>query len=266
MEENHRVEMEGKQVMRIDINCDFGESFGVYRLSEEEAILDYVTSVNIACGFHAGDPLVMRKTVQMALEKGVAIGAHPGFPDLLGFGRRNINVTPDEVYAYVVYQVGALSAFVKAEGGKMSHVKPHGALYNMAAKEAVLAEAIAKAVYDMDPTLTLYGLAGSELITAGKRIGLKTASEVFADRTYQQDGLLTPRSEPNALITDEREAVYQVMRMVQEGRVRSLQGIDVPIEAETVCIHGDGAQAVLFARNLYETLQAAGIEIRPVSD
>jgi 5-oxoprolinase (ATP-hydrolysing) subunit A len=262
VEENHRTEMEGKQVMRIDINCDFGESFGVYRLSEEEAILDYVTSVNIACGFHAGDPLVMRKTVQMALEKGVAIGAHPGFPDLLGFGRRIINVTPDEVYAYVVYQVGALSAFVKAEGGKMSHVKPHGALYNMAAKEAVLAEAIAKAVYDVDPTLILYGLAGSELITAGKKIGLKTASEVFADRTYQQDGSLTPRSEPNALITDEREAVRQVIRMVQKGRVRSIQGIDVSIEAETVCIHGDGAKAVLFAKYLYEALQAVGAEIR----
>ncbi|MBA2875543.1 LamB/YcsF family protein [Thermaerobacillus caldiproteolyticus] len=251
---------------RIDINCDFGESFGAYRIGEEEAILDYVTSVNIACGFHAGDPIVMRKTVQMALSRGIAVGAHPGFPDLLGFGRRNIDVTPDEVYAYVVYQVGALSAFVKAEGGELTHVKPHGALYNMSAKDVPLAEAIAKAVYDIDPTLILYGLAGSELITAGKKIGLKTASEVFADRTYQQDGSLTQRSDPNALIADEREAVRQVMRMVQEGRVRSLQGIDVSIEAETVCIHGDGAKAVIFAKQLYETLQDAGVEIRPFSD
>ncbi|WP_199427031.1 LamB/YcsF family protein [Thermaerobacillus caldiproteolyticus] len=251
---------------RIDINCDFGESFGAYRIGEEEAILDYVTSVNIACGFHAGDPIVMRKTVQMALSRGIAVGAHPGFPDLLGFGRRNIDVTPDEVYAYVVYQVGALSAFVKAEGGKLTHVKPHGALYNMSAKDVPLAEAIAKAVYDIDPTLILYGLAGSELITAGKKIGLKTASEVFADRTYQQDGSLTQRSDPNALIADEREAVRQVMRMVQEGRVRSLQGIDVSIEAETVCIHGDGVKAVIFAKQLYETLQDAGVEIRPFSD
>ncbi|EID44692.1 hypothetical protein B4168_2746 [Anoxybacillus flavithermus] len=247
--------------MRVDLNCDFGESFGIYRLGEEKEILQYVTSVNIACGFHAGDPLVMRKTVQMALEQNVAIGAHPGFPDLLGFGRRNIAVTPDEAYAYVVYQVGALSAFVKAEGGTLTHVKPHGALYNMAAKDAVLAEAIARAVYDVDATLILYGLAGSELINAGKKIGLQTASEVFADRTYQQDGSLTPRSDPRALIVDEQEAVQQVLMMVKEKRVRSLQGNDVPIEAETVCIHGDGKKAVLFARRLYEALQKEGITV-----
>lgn len=247
--------------MRVDLNCDFGESFGIYRLGEEKEILQYVTSVNIACGFHAGDPLVMRKTVQMALEQNVAIGAHPGFPDLLGFGRRNIAVTPDEAYAYVVYQVGALSAFVKAEGGTLTHVKPHGALYNMAAKDAVLAEAIARAVYDVDATLILYGLAGSELINAGKKIGLQTASEVFADRTYQQDGSLTPRSDPRALIVDEQEAVQQVLMMVKEKRVRSLQSNDVPIEAETVCIHGDGKKAVLFARHLYEALQKEGITV-----
>uniref|UniRef100_A0A7U3YEL4 5-oxoprolinase subunit A n=1 Tax=Geobacillus sp. (strain Y4.1MC1) TaxID=581103 RepID=A0A7U3YEL4_GEOS0 len=248
-------------MMRVDLNCDFGESFGIYRLGEEKEILQYVTSVNIACGFHAGDPLVMRKTVQMALEQNVAIGAHPGFPDLFGFGRRNIAVTPDEAYAYVVYQVGALSAFVKAEGGTLTHVKPHGALYNMAAKDAVLAEAIARAVYDVDATLILYGLAGSELINAGKKIGLQTASEVFADRTYQQDGSLTPRSDPRALIVDEQEAVQQVLMMVKEKRVRSLQGNDVPIEAETVCIHGDGKKAVLFARRLYEALQKEGITV-----
>jgi 5-oxoprolinase (ATP-hydrolysing) subunit A len=247
--------------MRVDLNCDFGESFGIYRLDEEKEILRYVTSVNVACGFHAGDPLVMQKTVQMALEQKVAIGAHPGFPDLLGFGRRNMEVTPEEAYAYVIYQIGALSAFVKAEGGKMSHVKPHGALYNMAAKDAALAEAIAKAVYDVDPTLILYGLAGSELINAGKKIGLRTASEVFADRTYQQDGSLTPRSDPRALIVDEHEAVQQVLAMVKEKRVRSLQGIDVPIEAETICIHGDGKKAVLFAKRLYEALRKEGVDV-----
>jgi 5-oxoprolinase (ATP-hydrolysing) subunit A len=247
--------------MRVDLNCDFGESFGIYRLGEEKEILRYVTSVNVACGFHAGDPLVMQKTVQMALEQKVAIGAHPGFPDLLGFGRRNMEVTPEEAYAYVIYQIGALSAFVKAEGGKMSHVKPHGALYNMAAKDAALAEAIAKAVYDVDPTLILYGLAGSELINAGKKIGLRTASEVFADRTYQQDGSLTPRSDPRALIVDEHEAVQQVLAMVKEKRVRSLQGIDVPIEAETICIHGDGKKAVLFAKRLYEALRKEGVDV-----
>ena len=247
--------------MRIDLNCDFGESFGIYRLGEEKEILQYVTSVNVACGFHAGDPLVMRETVQMALERKVAIGAHPGFPDLLGFGRRNIAVTPEEAYAYVVYQIGALAAFVKAEGGTMSHVKPHGALYNMAAKDAALAEAIAKAVYDVDPALILYGLAGSELIRAGKKFGLRTANEVFADRTYQNDGSLTPRSDPRALIVDEQEAVQQVLTMVKEKRVRSLQGIDVPIEAETVCIHGDGKKAVLFAKRLYEALRQEGVGV-----
>ncbi|MCL6586759.1 MAG: LamB/YcsF family protein [Anoxybacillus sp.] len=249
---------------RIDLNCDMGESFGIYRLGDDEAIMDYVTSVNIACGFHAGDPLVMRKTVQMAIKKGVAIGAHPGFPDLLGFGRRAMRITPDEAYAYVVYQIGALSAFVQAEGGKMTHVKPHGALYNLAAKEPSLAEAIAQAVYDVNPTLVLYGLAGSELIAAGKKIGLRTASEVFADRTYQQDGSLTPRNVPQALITDEQEAVAQVIKMVSEGYVRTLEGIDVPIEAETVCIHGDSSNALAFAKTLYETLQREGFEIRAV--
>lgn len=248
----------------IDLNCDMGESFGVYRLGSDEAMMDYVTSVNIACGFHAGDPLVMRKTVQMAIKKGVAIGAHPGFPDLLGFGRRAMSITPDEAYAYVVYQIGALSAFVQAEGGKMTHVKPHGALYNLAAKEASLAKAIAQAVYDVDPTLVLYGLAGSELIAEGKKIGLRTASEVFADRTYQQDGSLTPRNAPQALMTDEQEAVAQVLKMVNEGYVCTLQGVDVPIQAETVCIHGDGPNALAFAKKLHETLQREGIEIRAV--
>ncbi|GGJ77803.1 UPF0271 protein [Anoxybacillus voinovskiensis] len=249
---------------RIDLNCDMGEGFGVYQLGNDEAIMDYVTSVNIACGFHAGDPLVMRKTVQMAIKKGVAIGAHPGFPDLLGFGRRAMRITPDEAYAYVVYQIGALSAFVQAEGGKMTHVKPHGALYNLAAKEPSLAKAIAQAVYDVDPTLILYGLAKSELIAAGKKIGLRTASEVFADRTYQQDGSLTPRNAPQALIADEQEAVAQVIKMVNEGYVRTLQGVDVPIQAETVCIHGDGPNALAFAKKLHETLQREGIEIRAV--
>ncbi|ANB59239.1 LamB/YcsF family protein [Anoxybacteroides amylolyticum] len=250
---------------RIDLNGDMGESFGVYRLGNDEAMMDYLTSVNIACGFHAGDPLVMRKTVQMAIKKGVAIGAHPGFPDLFGFGRRAMSITREEAYAYVVYQIGALLAFVRAEGGKMTHVKPHGALYNLAAKDVSLAEAIAQAVYDVDPTLILYGLAGSQLIAAGKKVGLRTASEVFADRTYQRDGSLTPRNAPQSLITDEQEAVAQVIKMVNEGYVRTLEGIDVPIEAETVCIHGDGPNALAFAKTLYEALQQEGIDIRSLA-
>ncbi|WP_240371218.1 LamB/YcsF family protein [Anoxybacteroides rupiense] len=248
---------------QIDLNCDFGEGFGIYELGENE-ILHYVTSVNIACGFHAGDPVVMRKTVQMALEKGVAIGAHPGFPDLLGFGRRHMHVTFEEAYAYVVYQIGALSAFVKAEGGRLSHVKPHGALYNMAAKDAELAEAIAQAVRDVDSSLVLYGLSGSELIRAGKRFGLRTANEVFADRTYQEDGSLTPRSHPRALITNEEDAVRQVVKMVRERCVRSLAGTDVEIVAETVCVHGDGSQVVSFAKRLVQALHGAMIEIQAI--
>jgi len=248
-------------VKTIDLNCDFGESFGVYRIGQEE-ILSYVTSVNIACGFHAGDPLVMRQTVQLAVRHGVAIGAHPGLPDLLGFGRRMMAVSPEEVYAYVVYQIGALSAFVKAEGGVMTHVKPHGALYNMAAKDTALSEAIAKAVYDVDPSLVLYGLAGSELICAGQAYGLRTASEVFADRTYQADGSLTPRSDPQAVIADEDEAVKQVLTMIRDRRVRSVQGSDVTIEADTVCLHGDNRQAVRFAKRLREALQKEGVAIQ----
>ncbi|MCG6184577.1 5-oxoprolinase subunit PxpA [Anoxybacillus sp. LAT_38] len=248
----------------VDLNCDMGESFGVYRIGNDEDILNYVTSANIACGFHAGDPSTMRRTVHMALEKGVSIGAHPGLPDLIGFGRRNMAITPEEAYDLIVYQVGALYAFVKAAGGKMQHVKPHGALYNMAAKDQALSEAIAKAVYDIDPTLVLFGLAGSELIKAGERVGLKTANEVFADRTYQQDGSLTSRREPNALINDEQEAIRQVIRMVKEGKVRSQQGVDVNIQADTICIHGDGPHALTFAKNIFKKLTDEGIKIQSI--
>ncbi|MCZ0756703.1 5-oxoprolinase subunit PxpA [Anoxybacillus sp. J5B_2022] len=249
---------------RVDLNCDMGESFGIYRIGNDEDILNYVTSANIACGFHAGDPSTMRKTVQLALEKGVSIGAHPGLPDLIGFGRRNMAITPEEAYDLIVYQVGALYGFVKAAGGKMQHVKPHGALYNMAAKDRALSEAIAKAVYDIDPTLVLFGLAGSELIKAGERVGLKTANEVFADRTYQQDGSLTPRHELNALINDKQEAIQQVILMVKEGKVRSQQGTDVEIQADTICIHGDGSHALTFAKKIFEKLTEEGIKIQSI--
>lgn len=224
----------------VDLNCDMGESFGAYRMGKDEEILDYVTSANIACGYHAGDPATMRKTVQMALEKNVGIGAHPGMPDLVGFGRREINISPQEAYDLVIYQMGALYGFVRSEGGKIQHVKPHGALFNMAAKSAPLSEAIAEAVYKVDPECILFGLAGSELVKAGKKIGLRTASEVFSDRTYQKDGSLTSRREENALIKDHKIAVNQVIRMVKEGKVKSVQGEDVVIQADTICIHGDG--------------------------
>ncbi|GGF30685.1 UPF0271 protein YcsF [Halobacillus andaensis] len=250
----------------VDINCDMGESFGTYVMGRDEEILDYVTSANIACGFHAGDPTTMRKTVKMALEKNVGIGVHPGLQDLAGFGRRNMNITPREAYELVVYQIGALHAFVEAEGGQLQHVKPHGALFNMAAKDASLSEAIAEAVYDVNSELILFGLSGSELVKAGEKTGLKTANEVFSDRTYQNDGSLTSRLESNALITNAEEAIQQVVRMVKESRVKSVDGDDISIQADTICIHGDGAHALEFAQNISSTLKESAIKIDKISN
>jgi len=251
---------------RVDLNCDLGESFGAYKLGVDEAILPFVTSANIACGFHAGDPAVMRKTVALALKNDVAIGAHPGLPDLVGFGRRQMDISPQEAYDLVVYQLGALAAFVKAEGASMQHVKPHGALYNMAAKSKLLSAAIAEAVYKVDPGLILFGLAGSELVAAGEKIGLQVAHEVFADRTYQLDGSLTSRKQPDALITNQEEAVQQVVRMIKEGQVLSRQGQDIAVKADTVCIHGDGKHALEFARKIREYLLNSGIAVKAMGN
>jgi UPF0271 protein len=250
----------------VDINCDMGESFGAYKMGRDEEILDYITSANIACGYHAGDPATMRKTVKMALDKNVGIGVHPGLQDLSGFGRRDISITSQEAYDLVVYQIGALYGFVKSEGGKLQHVKPHGALFNMASKSAPLSEAIAEAVYKVDPELILFGLAGSELVKAGKKIGLRSAHEVFSDRTYQEDGSLTSRRESNALITDHTAAVNQVIGMVKEGKVTSIQGTEVSIEANTICIHGDGESALEFAKYIPTALKDAGIKVAKISD
>jgi UPF0271 protein len=246
----------------VDLNCDMGESFGAYSLGHDEAILPFITSANIACGYHAGDPAVMKRTVRLALQHGVAIGAHPGLPDLVGFGRREMAVSPEEAYDMTIYQLGALAAFVRAEGGTVHHVKPHGALYNMAAVNPVLAEALAEAVYRVQPEAYLYGLAGSALISAGQKLGLSVAHEVFADRTYQPNGTLTPRRQPNALITDPAAAIGQVIRMVKEGCVQALSGEDVTIQADTVCIHGDGAHALEFAQQIRTRLREEGITVR----
>ncbi|WP_137790863.1 5-oxoprolinase subunit PxpA [Bacillus sp. E(2018)] len=250
----------------IDINCDMGESFGAYKLGTDEEILKYITSANIACGFHAGDPATMRKTVKLALDHEVGIGVHPGLPDLAGFGRRNIDISAQEAYEMVVYQIGSLWGFVKAEGGKIQHVKPHGALYNMAAVNRELSEAIAEAVYKVNPELILFGLAGSELVSAGEKIGLRTASEVFADRSYQQDRTLTSRKLPHAVITDDDAAVAQVIRMAKEGKVMTQQDVDVDIKADTVCIHGDGAHALSFAKKIRQTLEDSGISVRKIGE
>ena len=238
-----------------------GESFGAWHLGHDAAIMPFITSANIACGFHAGDPAVMKRTVRLALRHSVAIGAHPGLPDLVGFGRRNMDISAEEAFDITVYQLGALAAIVRAEGGALHHLKPHGALYNMAATNAALAEALAEAVYKVQPELTLYGLAGSELTKAGEKLGLRTAHEVFADRTYQADGTLTPRRQPDALLTDAAAATAQVLRLVTEGRVRSQQGPDVALRADTVCLHGDGAHALEFAQQLNQALRAAGVPL-----
>ena len=250
------------QTHSVDLNCDMGESFGAWTLGNDAALMPFITSANVACGFHAGDPAVMKATVRAALRHGVAIGAHPGLPDLVGFGRRNMDISAEEAFDMTVYQLGALQAVAKAEGGQLHHLKPHGALYNMAATNAALAEALAEAVYRVQPELTLYGLAGSELTKAGEKLGLRTAHEVFADRTYQANGTLTPRRQPDALITDADAAVAQVLRLVQTGQVRTQQGTDVALRADTVCLHGDGAHALEFAQRLHAALRQAGISLK----
>lgn len=254
-----------RKMLNIDLNCDLGESFGAYRIGSDAAIMPYISSANIACGFHAGDPAVMREAVRLCAANNVAVGAHPGLPDLQGFGRRSMTVTPREAYDLMLYQIGALQAFTKAEGIPLCHVKPHGALYHMAAKDAALAHAIAAAIRSFDPALLLYGLAGSELIHAGRAAGLATVSEVFADRTYRPDGALTPRGEPGAVIEEEDTAVAQVLQMLRRGTVRAKDGSDVPVEAQTVCLHGDGAHAVSFAKLLRSVLEADGIRVCPPS-
>lgn len=249
-------------MVSIDLNCDMGESFGAWRMGRDAELMDYVSSVNIACGFHAGDPTVIRKTVETAARKGVAIGAHPSFPDLQGFGRRAMALSPQEVFDTILYQVSAVKGICEALGAKLNHVKPHGALYNQAAKDAGISKAIARAVKSAGRNLIFFGLSGSFLISEAEKLGLKTASEVFADRTYKADGSLTPRTEPNALIHDSDEAISQVLEMVSKQIVTAAGGEKISIKAETVCIHGDGENALEFARLIRARLTENGIEIR----
>lgn len=242
--------------MNIDLNADLGEGG-----AHDQALLQLVSSANIACGFHAGDAQTMRQSVRWALQYGVAIGAHPSFPDRENFGRTPMQLPAETVYAQVVYQLGALAAIAHTEGGRMVHVKPHGMLYNQAAIEPALADAIARAVLAVDPKLCLVGLAGSELIRAGKKLGLATRQEVFADRGYQADGTLVPRGQPGALITDEQQALAQTLEMVRHQRVRTAQGNWVEVQAETVCLHGDGEHALVYAHKLRELFAAHQISV-----
>lgn len=249
---------------KVDLNCDMGESFGAYSIGQDEKVMKHITSANIACGYHAGDPTVMVKTILMALEQDVGIGAHPGYPDLVGFGRRSMQVSAREVHAMVMYQVAALQGMTQALGGKLQHVKPHGALFNTASQDPDIARAIAEAVYDVTPNAILFGLAGMELVKAGKQLGLKTAQEVFADRTYQADGSLTPRTDPRALIQDVNLAIAQVVGMVNAGKVSSLAGREIHIKADTICVHGDQPSALLFLQKLSEALKKYEIDMESV--
>ena len=243
--------------IRVDLNCDLGEGGPC-----DEALLDGVTSANIACGFHAGDPGVMRRTVEMALKKGVASGAHPGLRDPEGFGRRAVKIEPQEAFDLTLYQIGALQSFAALHGARLTHVKPHGALYNMAARDPALAEALAKAVRAADPALTFVGLAGSEMIQAARRLGLRAAEEAFADRGYQADGTLVPRGQPGAHIHAPEDVARRAVRLVKEGKVTAVDGTERPIRADTLCIHGDTAGAPDLIRALRAALTREGIELR----
>ena len=250
---------------QVDLNSDLGESFGACRVGADEQVIPHISSANVACGFHAGDPLVMERTVALAKAHRVAVGAHPGFPDLLGFGRRSMACSPREVRAYVQYQLGALLAFAAAQGLRMQHCKPHGALYNMAAKDLELANAIAQGIAAVDRDIILLGMAGSKLLQAGQEAGLPTASEVFADRAYLADGSLAPRSMPGAVIHDQDAVVQRALRMITRGEVTALTGETVRLQAHSVCVHGDNPAAAQAARKLRQALERAGISVLPLA-
>jgi len=234
----------------IDFNCDMGEGMG-----NDESIMPYITSANIACGYHAGDKDMMKQTVELCLKYDLAIGAHPSYSDRENFGRSEINISPEQVYILVKEQIQLLKKITEEAKAVLQHVKPHGALYNRSAKDVQVAKAIAEAIKDVDEDLVLFGLSGSYSITEAKNLGLKTRSEVFADRTYQDDGSLTPRDQPNALIVEEEKSIQQVLQMVNEGTVTTVSGKRISIMAETVCIHGDGKNAVQFAKRFHELLK-----------
>lgn len=246
----------------IDVNCDMGESFGPWRMGNDEAIMPLVSSANIACGYHGGDPATIRKTVKLAMDAGVAIGAHPSLPDLMGFGRRTMRISAQDMYDYVLYQAGAVGAFVRAAGGRLHHVKCHGALYNMAATDTALAGAMAEAVKALGPGVLLYALASSRMVEAAAQIGVPVVEEAFADRSYQPDGTLTPRGAAGAMIEDEEQAVQQAIGMVQHGMVATAGGGTFRLRPGTICLHGDQPGALRFATALREALQHNGSVVK----
>ncbi|NLE77438.1 MAG: LamB/YcsF family protein [Chloroflexi bacterium] len=250
--------------MQVDLNSDMGESFGRYRLGDDEALMPWITSANIACGYHAGDPLVMRRTVALAVRYGVGIGAHPGFPDLVGFGRRQMQVTAEEVESDLLYQMGALAAFARAAGAKLAHVKAHGALYNMAETDPAVAKAILQAIERFDGNLIAVCPAGSAMAQMAAERGLHVAREGFADRAYNADGTLRSRRLDGAMIDDPQTAAAQAVRMAQDGAVVAFTGETIPLQVDTICLHGDAPGAVQAARAVRTALEAAGIAVRPM--
>ena len=252
-------------MLKIDLNCDLGESFGNYQIGMDEDVIKYISSANIACGFHASDPLVMEKTVLTAVKEGVAVGAHPGFPDLVGFGRRNMNVSIPELKAMVTYQLGALNAFCKKNKIKMQHVKPHGAMYNMAAKDEKMALAIAEAIAEFDDSLILLGLSGSHFLHAAQKAGIRFSREVFADRAYEEDGSLVARTKPGAMIEDENEAIERIISMIRYGKVKAITGKEICVEPDSVCVHGDNPKALNFVRQISRRLSEEGIVVEKMS-
>jgi UPF0271 protein len=249
-------------MVSIDLNCDLGESSHLYEPGNDAEVLQYITSANIACGYHAGNHNIMMDTVRLAKETGVAVGAHPSFPDLEGFGRNEMKLSLEEIFNMIIYQIGAFEAVVKANGMKVNHVKPHGALYNIASRDYQIAQTVANAIHTVNPNFILFALSGSQLAKAGQDTGLNVAHEVFADRTYQLDGSLTSRTEANAMIANADLAVERVIRMVKEEKVTCVNGEDIGIKADTVCLHGDEPEALLFAQRLIEGFRAENIEVR----
>jgi UPF0271 protein len=246
---------------RVDLNSDLGEAFGPWRMGDDERLMASITSANVACGFHAGDPTVIRRTVALAQTHGVAVGAHPGSPDLVGFGRRELRATPGEVEDMVLYQIAAVAGFARAAGVRLQHVKPHGALYNMAAADRDLAAAIARAVASFDGRLVLFGLPHSHLLDEGRRAGLQVAAEVFADRAYERDGSLASRRKPGSVIHDRAEVVERAIRMVRDGAVTTIDGSTIALTADTICLHGDTPQAASLAGAVRRGLEENGVKV-----
>jgi len=252
----------------IDLNCDMGESFGTYSLGMDAEVIKHITSANIACGWHAGDPLVMSRTVKMAADHGVGVGAHPGYPDLLGFGRRHLDCTADEIRTYVIYQIGALRGFCACHGVKMQHVKPHGSLYNTAAENETVATAVAEAIVAVDPNLRYIALAGSKgafMTRVGEKVGLKVVYEAFPDRAYTPDGALVSRRLPGAVISEPTLVAERALKMAKEGKVIAIDGTEIELHVETLCVHGDNPTAVDLVKNIRRLLESEGIVVKPMS-